>query len=242
MAVRDKAVSQQTHTWLMHACTYDYPSEELTDNSGWPSGMMGPKRAQKLQNKGISNFKQLMQRAISMTESDFKAEFGGNGALDHSAAAFWEVLNTWHQAQCEKQGQKIPQTDLWLSWADTHDMPSEILEQREGWPPGMLGEIRVQKLESHGITKTSQLMDLAHSMNHDAFVKEFGGRDGALDHRAAAFHSFLLRSAARNGRAPREPLSNQAARTDDPKPTPSPNFVIIAFVFLVLAFAYRFMV
>ena len=231
------AVSQQTQRWLMHACTSDYPSEELTDNSGWPSGMMGPKRAEKLQAKGINNFKQLMQRAISMNEAEFKAEFGGNGALDNSAAAFWEVLNTWHQAECAKRGQKVQQTDDWLSWADTHNLPAESLDAREGWPPGMLGEIRVAKLAAHGITKTSQLMKLAQSKSHDVFVKDFGGRDGALDNRAAAFHSFLLRSALRNGVG-----STASNRASSPSPTPSSNFMLIAVVFLVLAFAYNFMV
>ena len=34
------AVSAQTHAWLMHACTSDYPSEDLTNNDGWPSKMV----------------------------------------------------------------------------------------------------------------------------------------------------------------------------------------------------------
>ena len=217
------AASEQTQRWLMHACTNDYPSENITDNSGWPSGMMGPKRAVQLQAKGIHNFKQLMQQATSMTEPAFKAEFGGrDGALDNAANAFWEVLNTWHQAQCAKLGHKIPQTDEWLIWADNHPAPAESLEQREGWPSGMLGEIRVAKLASQGITKTSQLMHYAHSMTQDEFVKMFGGQGGALDNRAAAYYCFLQRY---NGRTVKT----------------SPNFMLIAaIVLIVLAVAYKF--
>jgi hypothetical protein len=203
--------------------------------------MMGPKRAEKLQAEGINNFKQLMQRATSMAEPEFKAKFGGHGALDNAAGAFWEVLNTWHQAQCERKGQKIPQTDAWLSWADTHNLPAESLDQREGWPPGMLGEIRVAKLAAHGVTKTSQLMDLAQSMSHDAFVQEFGGKDGALDSRAAAFHTFLLRSAARNGRVPKKQPRSGTEGKLNPQPQSNPNLMLIAVVFLVLALAYKFM-
>ena len=218
------AASEQTQRWLMHACTNDYPSENITDNSGWPSGMMGQKRAEKLQAKGIHNFKQLMQQATSMTEPAFKAEFGGrDGALDNAANAFWEVLNTWHQAQCAKLGHKIPQTDEWLIWADTHPVPAESLEKREGWPSGMLGEIRVAKLASQGITKTSQLMHYARSMKEDEFVKMFGGHGGALDNRAAAYYGFLNRFAAPN-----------------PQPTSNSNFMLIAIVLIVLAIAYKF--
>jgi hypothetical protein len=224
------AVSEQTQRWLMHACTNDFPSEDLTNNDGWPKGMMGPARAQKLKDKGINNFRQLMQQAVSMEESRFKREFGGNGALDHAAGAFWEVLTTWHHAQLERTGQKIPQTQTWLMWADNHDLPAESLKQREGWPEGMLGEIRVAKLESQGVSKTSQLMNMALAMTQEDFVREFGGKGGALDNRAAAFHAFLRKSAQRNGVVP----------GSTPTATSSPNLVLIAVVLLLLAAAYKF--
>ena len=225
------AVSERTHMWLMHACSYDYPREDLTNNEGWPKGMMGPIRAQKLAERGINNFKQLMEQAISMNEHEFKREFGGNGALDTAAGAFYEVLTTWHAAQLQRQGGvKVPQTETWLLWADNHNLHAEPLKQREGWPDGMLGEIRVAKLESQGITKTSQLMARALALTQEEFVKEFGGKGGALDNRAAAFHSFLLRSHARNGGTPSSTVSAP----------PAPNFLLIAVVLLCLAVAYKF--
>ncbi len=224
------AVSEQTQRWLMHACTNDFPSEDLTNNEGWPKGMMGPVRAQKLKDKGINNFRQLMQQAVSMEESRFKREYGGNGALDHAAGAFWEVLTTWHHAQLERTGQKIPQTQTWLMWADSHGLPAESLKQREGWPEGMLGDIRVAKLENQGVSKTSQLMNAALAMTQEEFVREFGGKGGALDNRAAAFHAFLRKSAEHNGVVP----------GSTPTATASPNLVVIAVVLLLLAVAYKF--
>jgi hypothetical protein len=224
--------SEQTNTWLMHACTNAFPSEDLMVHEGWPKGMMGDKRAQKLKDRGINNFRQLLQKAVSMNEADFKLEFGGSGALDNRASAFWEVLNTWNQAQLERTGQKIPQTDKWVAWADTHALPAESLSQREGWPDGMLGEIRVAKLESQNITKTSQLLDAALSMSQPEFVEHFG-KGGALDNRAAAFYTFLLRSAEHNKykRGDAVPASATSA---------SPTFLLIAVILLVLALAYKF--
>ena len=199
---------------------------------------MGPMRAEKLQKKGINNFKQLMKQATSMDEAQFKAEFGGrDGALDNAAAAYWEVLNTWYQAQMQKKGQKVAQTDDWLMWADSHPVPAESLELRQGWAPGMLGEIRVSKLKDQGYTKTSQLLDAAARMSHDQFVEHFGGAGGALDNRASAFYSFLTRSAVANRRPPTRPRPDDK----DPIPPPSNNFMLIAVVLLVIAIAYKFM-
>jgi hypothetical protein len=244
------ALSEQTHRWLMHACTSDYPSEDITDNSGWPSGMMGPQRAKKLQAEGINNFAQLMKQATapSMNEEKFKQKFGGkDGALDNAAGAFYEVLVTWHHAQCERKGHKVPQTDQWLMWADQHDLPAENLASRQGWPDGMLGEIRVAKLAGQGFTKTSQLMNQALTMSHEEFVSAFGGRNGALDSRASAFYSFLQRSAAHNNVKPtgRVPAPIPATHSNgnsavNPKKEASPNIMLIAIVLLVLAVAYKF--
>jgi hypothetical protein len=209
--------------------------------------MMGPKRAEKLQALGINNFAQLMQQAIapSMTEEKFKQKFGGrDGALDNAAGAFYEVLVTWYFAQCERKGQKIPQTDQWLMFADSHGLPAENLASREGWPNGMLGELRVEKLAGQGVTKRSQLMNLALTMSQDEFVSEFGGRKGALDNRASAFYSFLQRSAAYNNVKPDRKVQHTSNSNGNsavaPKKESSPSIMLIAIVLVVLLIAYRF--
>jgi hypothetical protein len=203
--------------------------------------MMGPKRAEKLREMGISNFKQLMERAVSMSEDAFKAEFGGrSGALDNVAGPFHEVLLAWHYSQSEKRGQKIPQTDAWLMFADNHGVPAESLASRSGWPDGMLGEIRVQKLAAQGVTKTSELMNFALTMDQSEFVQTFGGRSGSLDNRAAAFYSFLLRSANHNGIKAPQTKPNPIPTDHRPNTSSSPNRMLIAIVLLVLAVAYKF--
>ena len=197
---------------------------------------MGPQRAAKLQGLGINNFKELMAQATTMDEVTFKSKFGGrDGALDNAAAAYWEVLNTWHQAQEEKKGHKISQTDAWLSWADSHKLPADSLVLREGWPPGMLGEIRVEKLAAQGVTSTMQLMNVALATTQDQFVRQFGGAGGALDNRASAFYSFLIRSAAHNG------VTGKGNKDSKDQEKQSPNFMLIAVVLLVIAIAYKFM-
>jgi hypothetical protein len=199
---------------------------------------MGPQRAAKLQAKGIKNFKELMAQATRMDEAAFKQEFGGrDGALDTAAAAYWEVLNTWYQAQQEKQGHKVSQTDAWLAWADSHKLPEDSLELRQGWPPGMLGSIRVEKLAAQGVTSTKQLMAVALTTTHDQFVGQFGGAGGALDNRASAFWSFLTRSAAYNRVSPGRVSKDDGGGSK----TQSPNFMLIAVVLLVIAMAYKFM-
>ena len=136
-------------------------------------------------------------------------------------------------------------------WADQHGLPAENLASRQGWPDGMLGEIRVAKLAGQGFTKTSELMNQALTMSHEEFVSAFGGRDGALDSRASGFWSFLQRSAAHNNvkvpapkpkdRVPApKPTTNSNGNSPDPKPDTKPNIMLIAIVFLVLAVAYKF--
>jgi hypothetical protein len=140
--------------------------------------------------RGINNFRQLLQHAVSMNEADFKREFGGSGPLTPRLRFLGSPQHMEPGSTRENWPENSSKTDKWVAWADTHALPAESLSQREGWPDGMLGEIRVAKLESQNITKTSQLLDAALSMSQSEFVDHFG-KGGALDNRDAAFYTPL---------------------------------------------------
>jgi hypothetical protein len=77
-------------------------------------------------------------------------------------------------------------------------------------------------------------------MDQSEFVQTFGGRSGSLDNRAAAFYSFLLRSANHNGIKAPQTKPNPIPTDHRPNTSSSPNRMLIAIVLLVLAVAYQF--
>lgn len=97
-------------------------------------------------------------------------------------------------------------TDDWITFADSHMLPNESIEACEGWPKGSMGPAKIEKLKAMGIENTSQLLGFALSLTYDEFVAKFGGKDGALDNRAAGFYAFFHRAFLSNTRQLGRPL------------------------------------
>jgi hypothetical protein len=199
---------------IQFAGTHAFPKEDLSKcgtENGWPSGLFGKVRSEKLVGVGIKTFTRLRAVVRSMTKAQFYEAYGTHdgvvGALDTAANTMWEVVTAWELAHALKEVEpKGPTstskttTDAWLMHADSHRMPDEDLSlgAEGGWPTGAMGKARIEKLRALGITRTSQLMMQALSMSYDQFVATYGGRDGALDSRAVGFYGFLLRNHASN--------------------------------------------
>ncbi len=198
--------NKSTINGCQHAATHAFPNEDLSNfgpSNGWPAGLFGPERSRALIEAGITTFTQLRAAVRCRTKEQFYADFGtcdGRvGALGTAANTMWEVVTVWEAAHSERpRGQGASSTDAWLVHADTHRLPAEDLKLGAGggWPPGAMGEARIQKLRDMHITTTSQLMTEALTLSYDQFLERFGGRDGALDSRAGGFYGFLHRSHA----------------------------------------------
>lgn len=98
-------------------------------------------------------------------------------------------------------------TDAWAVFADTFKLPLEdipkTLKRGEtgesyGWPSGMMGKIAFERLHDKGITKASQLVQVANSMDHDAFHEQFGGNGNVFPIRYAGAYLYLVRCVTSN--------------------------------------------
>lgn len=196
--------SQSAINGILHAQTHPFPNDDLRnfgEKNGWPPRLFGEKRSQALIAANITTFRQLVREVTSRTREEFYSAFGTHdahvGALDTAANTMYDVVEAWVAAQ---SASSETNTDAWLAHADTHHVPDEDLSlgASGGWPKGAMGPERIAKLKARGITRTSQLLRQALTKSHDAFVADYGGRDGALDMRASGIYGFLHRVHAAN--------------------------------------------
>jgi hypothetical protein len=76
-------------------------------------------------------------------------------------------------------------TDSFIFFIDSNALPVEDIPLRlasgqsggtYGWPPGMCGQGTLDKLHSKGITKVSQILQLAECMTEPQYKARFGGK------------------------------------------------------------------
>jgi hypothetical protein len=98
-------------------------------------------------------------------------------------------------------------TNAWAVFADTFKLPVEELPSAlksgegggsYGWPSGMMGKDALHRLHAKGITKTSRLIQMALSMDHEKFREEFGGDGKVFPNRYAGAHLYLVRCVTAN--------------------------------------------
>lgn len=118
-------------------------------------------------------------------------------------------------------------TDAWAVFADTRKLPEEIIPRSYqkgetggsyGWPEGMMGPARLDKLHALGIVRTSQLIQQALSNDHDDFRIKFGS---TFDNRYAGAYLYLVRSVTSNPENYAEYLRRLANPFLPPRGTPS---------------------
>lgn len=74
-------------------------------------------------------------------------------------------------------------TDSFCVFIDTHDLPVEIMPLRFApgesggnfqWPSGMMGQATLDKFHSKGISKMSQILQIADCMTEEQYRADFG--------------------------------------------------------------------
>jgi len=98
-------------------------------------------------------------------------------------------------------------TDAWAIFADTFKLPAEEIPKTlrpgetggtYGWPNGMMGKEACERLHAKGITRSSLLMQMALSNDHDQFRELFGGAGNVFPVRFAGAHLYLVRYVTAN--------------------------------------------
>jgi hypothetical protein len=184
---------------------------------------MGPQSTQRLDAMGVKKTSQLIRIAQQLDADQWKRMFGGKrDSCEHSVwpTRYADVQNFLkrlvdsnrrNQAELRSRLDAFRAggnaggrtTDAWAVFADTRALPEEIIPRLQkdeaggsyGWPAGMMGPTTSCSLHDLGITRTSQLIQEALSMDHDDFRIKFGS---AFPKRYAGAHLFLVRSVTSN--------------------------------------------
>jgi hypothetical protein len=200
---------------------------ESGETYGWPSGLLGPQSSQRLHDMGITTTSLLLRVAGEFNAEQWKKVFGGKredcerSVWPTRYAGVQEYLQharKVHAVEYERRRRAALQapdsnaaagrtTNAWAVFADTFKLPLEDIPKtlnngetggHYGWPSGMMGKEACDRLHAKGITRCSDLIEMALSMDHDQFHKHFGGTGNVFPGRYAGAHLYLIRCVTSN--------------------------------------------